>query len=56
MAKAMIAKDPVNYQQAKGKEEWENAMKEEYNALMKNKTWEFVPLPRSKDLIGCKWI
>lgn len=35
MAKVMDAKDLETYQWAKGKEECENAMKEEYNAWMK---------------------
>lgn len=31
-------------------------MKEEYNALIKNKTWKLVPIPKDKNIIGCKWI
>lgn len=30
-------------------------MKEEYNALIKNKTWDLVSLPTHKNMIGCKW-
>lgn len=27
-----------------------------YDALIQNKTWELVHLPRDKKAIGCKWI
>jgi hypothetical protein len=28
----------------------------EYDSLMKNNTWNLVPLPPGKNLVGCKWI
>ena len=31
-------------------------MKEEYNALIKNKTWDLVNLPHAKNIISCKWL
>lgn len=31
-------------------------MEEEMNALEKNETWEFVPLPPGKKTLGCRWI
>lgn len=51
----MVA-DPVNYEEAKSKSEWQNAMTEEMNAIERNKTWEFTKLPLEKKLIGVKWI
>lgn len=30
-------------------------MEEEYNALMKNKTWNLTSLPNNKNVIGCRW-
>ena len=31
-------------------------MQLEYEALMKNHTWDLVPLPPNKKAIGCKWV
>jgi len=31
-------------------------MQEEYNALLRNRTWDLVPLPAGRQAIGCKWI
>ena len=31
-------------------------MKEEMEALMKNKTWLLVTLPEGQKIIGCKWV
>jgi len=35
---------------------WMEAMKVEYEALMKNKTWDLVPYPNEKNVIGNEWI
>ena len=31
-------------------------MKEEYNSLQKNTTWELVDLPQGRKLVKCKWV
>lgn len=31
-------------------------MQEEYDSLVANKTWDFVPLPQGKNLVSCKWL
>lgn len=48
--------DSTTYQQAQGTLEWELATKNEYNALMKNKTWDIVPKPNGKNIVGCNWV
>ena len=48
--------EPLNYDQAKYKEKWVNAMNEEYNSIMRNKTQELVELPKDKVPIGSKWL
>ena len=35
---------------------WQQAMKEELDALHKTRTWDLVYLPSRKSLIGCKWV
>jgi hypothetical protein len=37
-------------------EEWREAMKNEFNSLKKNKTWEIVDRPSDRKVIGCKWV
>jgi hypothetical protein len=37
-------------------EEWKEAMKNEFNSLKKNKTWEIVDRPSDRKVIGCKWV
>lgn len=55
MAKVMQVNTPRTYEEAKGKDEWEATMQDDYNSLMKNGKWELTTLPKGKDMVGCKW-
>ena len=35
---------------------WQGAMDKEIDAMELNHTWDVVPLPHGKTLIGCKWV
>ena len=52
--------EPQNYQDVindpiYGKE-WELAIKEEYDSLMKNGMWELAELPPGNNLLTSKWV
>ena len=38
------------------KEEWKLGMKEEMDSLLKNNTWDLVPLPKGKRVLPKKWV
>ena len=42
MISIMNVIEPLSYEQAKDKEEWVTAMNEEYNSIMRNKTWDLI--------------
>ena len=48
--------EPKNFAQASEDKNWVNAMKEELNQIEKNETWELVPRPKNKNVMGTKWI
>ena len=54
MTKVMQVETPSTFEEAKGKDEWKEAMLEEYNSLMKNDTWELTTLLAEKNLVSCK--
>ncbi|GJT82442.1 ribonuclease H-like domain-containing protein [Tanacetum coccineum] len=35
---------------------WQNAMRDEYTALIKNKTWTLVPRPPDTNIVRCMWL
>ncbi|KAJ0545685.1 putative RNA-directed DNA polymerase [Helianthus annuus] len=50
-----LTTEPTTHIQAMKDSEWRKAMDNEFNALLKNATWELVP-PSHHKPIGCKWI
>lgn len=47
---------PKNFAEASQDEGWIEAMEEELNQIVKNQTWELVPRPKDKNVIGTKWV
>ena len=47
---------PTSISQALKDHNWRHAMSEEYDALVRNGTWEIVPPENRSNLVGCKWI
>jgi hypothetical protein len=56
MTQVMNVVEPLNFEQAKDHKVWMDAMKEEYDSIMKNETWELTKLPENKVPIGSKWL
>jgi len=36
--------------------EWEKAIMDEYNSIMRNNTWRLVPRPANRQVVSCKWV
>lgn len=51
-----IALEPTTVTQALKDPQCRRAMSEEYDALVRNGTWELVPADPSHNVVGCKWI
>ena len=50
------AGEPTDHAEARGHPAWEAAMKQELQAVEKNKTWELVDLPAGHRPISLKWV
>ena len=48
--------EPQTFHEASSNPLWQQAMKEELDALHKTGTWDLVDLPSGKSAIGCKWV
>jgi hypothetical protein len=51
-----FSSEPLNLHEALTVPHWKMAMNDEYNALMRNKTWHLVPAQPSRNVIDCKWV
>ncbi|GKB15753.1 ribonuclease H-like domain-containing protein [Tanacetum coccineum] len=47
---------PKSYRDAFNDPNWQNAMQDEYNALINNKTWTLVPRPPDINIVRCMWL
>lgn len=48
--------EPPNFRVALKCSHWCKDMQDEYDTLLQNNTWELVPRPSNKKVIGCKWM
>ena len=48
--------EPKRFEEASKDKYWVNAMNEELDQIGKNNTWELVPRPTKKNVIGSKWV
>ncbi|KAJ4792962.1 Pol [Rhynchospora pubera] len=48
--------EPKSFKEANVDPNWIVAMQEELNQFERNQVWELVPLPKSKKVIGTKWV
>jgi len=46
--------EPGNFEEASQEDNWIRAMNEELDQIEKNNTWELVPRPEDKNVIGSK--
>ncbi|GJT64387.1 ribonuclease H-like domain-containing protein [Tanacetum coccineum] len=47
---------PKSYRDAFSDTNWKNVMRDEYHALIKNKTWTLVPRPLDTNIVRCMWL
>ncbi|GJW33755.1 ribonuclease H-like domain-containing protein [Tanacetum coccineum] len=47
---------PKSYRDAFSDSNWQNVMRDEYHALIKNKTWTLVPRPPDTNIVRCMWL
>jgi hypothetical protein len=47
---------PKNFNEAGEYENWLKSMNEELDHFEKNNTWELIPRPANKNVIGSKWV
>ncbi|GJS73533.1 ribonuclease H-like domain-containing protein [Tanacetum coccineum] len=47
---------PRSYREAFNDVNWQSAMRDEYNALIKNSTWTLVPRPPDVNVVWCMWL
>eukprot|EP01018_Ginkgo_biloba_P006556 Gb_31929 [translate_table: standard] len=56
MTQVMKHNEPLSFDEAVNKVQWQNAMESDFDALVRNDTSTLMELPLDKDVIGTKWI
>ena len=56
MSQVIKVEEPSCFEEASKSEKWKDAMDEEMEALVDNKTWVLVPKGVTQKPIGCKWV
>ncbi|MCO5548205.1 hypothetical protein L7F22_001662 [Adiantum nelumboides] len=56
MANVVQDVEPTCFEEVAENVKWQEAMKEEMDALYGNETWELVPLPKCKKPIRYRWV
>ncbi|KAH9725755.1 retrovirus-related pol polyprotein from transposon RE2 [Citrus sinensis] len=53
---SLVNKEPNTVQEALGDKNWHQAMSDEYEALIRNKTWLLLPSSAEHKVVGKKWV
>jgi len=48
--------EPTCYSSAIKHKKWRHAMNSEFDALLKNDTWQLVPPSAAQNIVGCRWV
>ena len=56
MSQVIKIEEPSCFEEARKSDKWKDAMDEEMEALVDNKTWVLVPKGVTQKPIGCKWV
>ncbi|PNX72372.1 hypothetical protein L195_g028262 [Trifolium pratense] len=51
-----IPSEPSSFTQAIKNPKWKNAMADEFNALLTNRTWSLVPYNKGMNVVNCMWV
>ncbi|GKD61156.1 ribonuclease H-like domain-containing protein [Tanacetum coccineum] len=53
---SLVSSLPKSCRDAFSDPNWQNAMRDEYHTLIKNKTWTLVPRPPDTNIMRCMWL
>lgn len=56
MLSIVDATEPTSYKVVVSHAHWGDAMSDEFFALQKQGTWELIPPPIDRNVIGSKWV